>query len=107
MKDDRGESGGRQQLGQRRLGVTADGRTPEGMSAEARWGLGCLVAAAALIGSLVLVFVIAFLLDPPEWVQVLMGIGLVLEGALLAWLVAAALGRARGARRGPRPLDEE
>jgi hypothetical protein len=78
------------------------------MSAEARWGFGCLVAAAALIGSLALVFVIAFLLDPPEWVQVLLGIGLVLEGALLAWLVAAALGRSRAAaRRGPRPIDGE
>ena len=84
------------------------GRPSEEMSAEARWGIGCLVAAAALIGSLVLVFVIAFLLDPPEWVQVLLGIGLVLEGALLAWLVASALGRIRGSvRRGPRPLDEE
>jgi hypothetical protein len=88
--------------------VADAGRPSEEMSAEARWGIGCLVAAAALIGSLALVFVIAFVLEPPEWVQVLLGIGLVLEGALLAWLVASALGRTRGAaRRGPRPLDEE
>jgi cytochrome c biogenesis factor len=68
-----------------------------------------LVAAAALIGSLVLVFVIAFLLDPPEWVQVLLGIGLVLEGALLAWLVASALGQSREGRgrRGPRSIEKE
>jgi hypothetical protein len=86
----------------------AEGRPLEGLSAEARWGFGCLVAAAALVGSLALVFVIAFALGPPEWVLVLLGIGLVLEGALLAWLVASALGRTRGSsRRGPRPLDEE
>jgi hypothetical protein len=38
-------------------------------------------------------------LQPPEWVQVLTGVALVGGGALLAWLVASALGRSRARRQ--------
>jgi hypothetical protein len=64
----------------------------ESLSPEVRWGLGCLVAFAAIVGSLVLVFLISFALEPPAWLQVAIGVGLVSGGAVLAWLVATALG---------------
>lgn len=63
----------------------------EQLGAEARWTLGCLVASVALTGLLILVLLVAIAISPPIWVQVLLGIGLALGGALLAWLVAAAL----------------
>ena len=65
------------------------------MRPETRWTLGCLVGAAALVGVLVLVLLVTLALQPPEWVQVVAGLGLVGGGALLAWLVASALGRSR------------
>jgi hypothetical protein len=51
------------------------------------------VAAAALVGVLALVFLVALLLQPPAWVQVVLGVGLGAGGLVLAWLVAAALDR--------------
>jgi hypothetical protein len=60
---------------------------------EVRWGVGCLVAAAAMVGVLALVFLVALVLQPPAWVQVVLGVGLGAGGLVLAWLVAAALGR--------------
>jgi hypothetical protein len=65
-----------------------------------RWTLGCLVGAAAVVGTLVLVLLVTLALEPPGWVQVLIGLALVGGGALLAWLVASALGHARSRRRG-------
>ncbi len=81
----------------------------ENMSPEVRWGVGCLVAAAAVVGAVILTFLVALALTPPEWVQVLLGVGLALGGALLAWLVAASLGRARqdDLEKGPRPVAQE
>lgn len=67
-----------------------------------RWGAGCLVAAAALTGLLVLILLVAFALQPPAWVQVVLGVGLVIGGAVLAWLVASALGQSRKGTGGPR-----
>jgi predicted benzoate:H+ symporter BenE len=63
-----------------------------------RWTLGCLVGAAAIVGTLILVLLVTLALEPPEWVQVLVGLALVGGGAVLAWLVASALGRARSRR---------
>jgi hypothetical protein len=60
---------------------------------EVRWGVGCLVAAAAMVGVLALVFVIALVLQPPAWVQVVLGVGMAVGAVVLAWLVASALGR--------------
>jgi hypothetical protein len=73
---------------------------------EVRFGVGCLVALAAIAGSLVLVFLVAFALSPPAWVQMLLGVALVAGGAVLGWLVASALaGSPQGRDRpGPRPV---
>lgn len=65
------------------------------MRPEIRWTFGCLVGAAALVGAVILVLLVTLALQPPEWVQVLVGIALVAGGAALAWLVASALGRSR------------
>ena len=68
--------------------------------AEVRWTFGCLIAALATVGLLILILVVAFALEPPAWIGVLLGIGLVAGGALLAWLVASALGQSHpGASR--------
>jgi predicted benzoate:H+ symporter BenE len=74
-------------------------RTPD-LEPALRWTLGCLVGAAALVGTLILVLLVTLALQPPAWVQVLAGIALVGGGALLAWLVASALGQSRSRRRG-------
>jgi hypothetical protein len=60
---------------------------------EVRWGLGILVSSAAVVGILILVFLVAIALTPPTWVQVVLGVGLAVGGALFAWLIAHALGQ--------------
>ncbi len=65
---------------------------PADLRPEVRWGLGCLVASLALGGVLILVLLIAIALRPPVWLQVVLGIGLVVGATLLAWVVAVALG---------------
>jgi hypothetical protein len=70
------------------------------MRPELRWTLGCLVGAAALTGSLILALLVALALQPPTWIQVVVGVGLAAGGAVLAWLVASALGQSRSRRRG-------
>jgi hypothetical protein len=62
---------------------------------EVRWGLGCFLGAIAMIGTVILVGIIVFALNPPGWVQVVLGVGLILIGAAIAWLVAAALAKSR------------
>jgi hypothetical protein len=64
-----------------------------------RWGVGCLVATVALAGMGLLVLVLSLALQPPPWVQIAVGVVLVLGGVLLAWLVAAAVGRSRARAR--------
>jgi hypothetical protein len=65
------------------------------LPAELRWTLGCLVASLATVGVLILVALIAIALSPPTWVQVLLGVGLALGGAVFAWVIASALGQRR------------
>lgn len=80
----------------------------ERTTSEFHWGVGCLVAAAAMVGLLILTLLVALALQPPQWVQVLLGIGLAIGGAALAWLVASSLGKSRADRddkAGPRGLD--
>ena len=71
-----------------------------------RYTFGCLVGAAAMIGTLILVALIAMALQPPTWVQVLLGVGLAVGGGALTWLVISALGqsRTRTEKTGPRPV---
>jgi hypothetical protein len=73
------------------------GKDP-GSTEVVRWGVGCVVAAAALVGMLILVFLIAVALSPPAWVQVLAALALAAGGVTLAWLVASALAQARADR---------
>ncbi|MDQ4142306.1 MAG: hypothetical protein M3198_00940 [Actinomycetota bacterium] len=61
-----------------------------------RWAIGCLVAAVALIGVLLLAALAAFYLQPPAWVQIVLGLALAVGAAVLAWLVATAWGRSAG-----------
>ncbi len=73
------------------------------LRAEVRWTLGCLVGTAAMTGTLILVLLVAIALRPPVWMQVLLGVGLVIGGGAITWLVVAALGEARAAREDTRP----
>ena len=63
-----------------------------------QWGVGCLVGAVALIGVVLLSALLAFALQPPTWVQIVVGVALALGGAVLTWLVATAWGRGRAER---------
>lgn len=75
---------------------------------EVRWGLGCLLGAAAMIGLLILTFLVTFALGPPTWLQVVMGIGLVAAGGVLTVIVALALGQASPPEdQGVRPVADE
>lgn len=68
------------------------------LGSTARWTVGCLIGAASIVGSLMLVLLVALALQPPEWVQVAAGVLLAGGGALLAWVVATALDRSRKRR---------
>lgn len=65
------------------------------LPAEVRWTVGCLVASLATVGVLILVALVAIALSPPTWVQVVLGVGLAVGGAVFAWLIASALGQRR------------
>ncbi|MEA2452248.1 MAG: hypothetical protein QOG04_958 [Actinomycetota bacterium] len=65
------------------------------MSSEVKWGVGCLVAAAAMTGLIILLMYVAFTFDLPVWAQIALGVGLTLGGGLLSWLVVSALGQSR------------
>ena len=54
------------------------------------WMVGCAVGAAATIGIVILVFLVALALQPPAWVQILLGGVLAVGGAIFTWLVASA-----------------
>jgi threonine/homoserine/homoserine lactone efflux protein len=74
------------------------GRDEDALRPELRWTAGCLVGAAAVVGTLILVLLVALALQPPPWVQVLVGVLLTAGGALLTWLVASALDHSRPGR---------
>lgn len=73
----------------------------EQMSPEVKWGVGCLVAAAAMTGLVILLMYIAFTFDLPVWAQILLGVGLTCGGGVLSWLVVAALSQSRSRPTGP------
>lgn len=58
-----------------------------------QWGLGCLVGGAALGGTVILVFLVAIAVQPPVWVQIVIGLVLVAGSIVLAWLYTSALRR--------------
>jgi membrane protein implicated in regulation of membrane protease activity len=62
------------------------------MRPEMRWTIGILVGLSAMVGLMILVVLVSLALEPPPWLQILMGVVLVAVGCILAWLVAAALG---------------
>ena len=68
-------------------------REGETLPPEVRWGVGILVSSAAVVGILILVFLVAIALTPPTWVQVALGVALAVGGAAFAWLIAHALGQ--------------
>lgn len=92
--DDRGEGflAGRQKGSE--VAPSNDRRGDE-MSPEVRWGVGCLVGAAAITGMLILLMYIAFTFEPPLWVQLVLAVGLTIGGGLLTWIVVTALGESK------------
>lgn len=67
-----------------------------------RWVAAGIVAAAALLGLLVLVAMIFYALQPPGWLQIVLGVAMVGGTVFFAWLLASALRKDdadRGARR--------
>lgn len=65
------------------------------ISPEVKWGVGCLVAAAAMVGLVILLMYVAFTFDLPVWGNIALGVGLTLGGGLLSWLIVAALSQSR------------
>lgn len=70
-----------------------------------RWVAAGIVAGAALLGLVVLVAIIAYALQPPGWLQMVLGVVMATGAAFFAWLLASALrkddaetGRTQGRR---------
>ena len=76
------------------------------LSAEVRWGVGCLLGGAALTGGIILVMLAAYALQPPTWLQIVMGGALAIGGALFAGLIASALGQSKDKNPELRAVDE-
>ena len=77
------------------------------MSPEVRWGVGCLVGAAAITGMLILLMYIAFTFEPPLWVQLILAVGLTIGGGLLTWIVVTALGESKARSEDPDERTED
>jgi threonine/homoserine/homoserine lactone efflux protein len=56
-----------------------------------RWVAAGVVAAAALLGLLVLVAMVVYVLQPPGWLQMVLGIAMTAGACFFAWLLASAL----------------
>lgn len=74
------------------------------MRPEVRWTIGIVVGLTALTGLMILVVLVSLALEPPAWLQIVMGVVLVAVACVLAWLVAFALG-ARDSRRAQERVD--
>jgi hypothetical protein len=68
--------------------------------------VGCLLGGAALTGGIILVMLAAYALQPPTWLQIVMGAVLAVGGALFAGLIASALGQSRERSRDLHAVDE-
>ena len=75
------------------------------MSTEMRWVIGIIVGLTAMLGLMILVALVSFALEPPAWLQVVMGIVLVAVACLLTWLVASALGQRDRLRSGEDEME--
>ena len=84
-----------------------DNRPEMSPEAAARWGLGCLLAGAAILGALVFITLISIFLQPPVWLQIVLGTVIAIGAALFAWLVASALGRGGAARAPDRGVETD
>ncbi len=87
MEHDRNDP---QRTGTRRLSDRPPAGAPE-PDDVVRWVAAGVVAAAALLGLLVLVAIVAYALQPPGWLQMVLGIAMAAGAAVFAWLLAAAL----------------
>jgi hypothetical protein len=74
----------------RRIGDRAPVDAPE-PDDVVRWVAAGVVAAAALLGLLILVAIVAYALQPPGWLQMVLGVAMAAGAAVFAWLLAAAL----------------
>lgn len=88
-------SGDERQMSSERRGSGGDRRSHEPFPSGISWGVGCLVASLSTVGLLILVALVAIALEPPTWVQVVLGVALAVGGAVFAWLIASALGQRR------------
>lgn len=73
-----------------------------------QWGVGCLVGGAALTGALILVLLVSIAVQPPAWLQIVLGVALVGGAMCLAWLFTSALRHSHEAtpHRGVRAVGE-
>ena len=55
-----------------------------------RWGVGCALGVVALVGIATLVFLVSLVVQPPTWVQVVLGVILTVGAAIFTWLIVAA-----------------
>lgn len=86
MEQDRNDP---QRIPPRRLGEPSSG-VPQSDDVM-RWVAAGIVAAAALLGLVVLVAMIAYALQPPGWVQMVLGVVMAAGAVVFAWLLASAL----------------
>jgi uncharacterized membrane protein len=56
-----------------------------------RWVTAAFLAGAALLGLVVLAAVLTFALDPPDWLQIVVGVVMAAGAVFFAWLIASAL----------------
>lgn len=61
------------------------------MRPETRWAVSIAVGVLSMVGMLILVVLVALALEPPTWVQILLGVALVAGGLLMTFLVSSAL----------------
>jgi hypothetical protein len=68
-----------------------------------RWVTAGVVAAAALLGLLVLVTIVVYALQPPGWLQTILGLAMTAGAVFFAWLLASALRKDDAERPGTAP----
>lgn len=64
-----------------------------------RWVTAAFLAGAALLGLVVLAAVLTFALQPPGWIQIVVGVVMAAGAVFFAWLIASALRKDEAQRR--------